>query len=506
LIFATFAFTQEVPVAPDEQLHKAQFQLNGAWLPDYDPAEIGPTNFQTLQNMRYEDTHPVGINGYSKINSTALTTYIYLKNGYQLNTPGRTVESYVLVQAHDSGSSNSRVYQNQTAVPSAGDFEGTVLHTDASGFGLGRFSDAPQGRMTYCNGVECDDWAGEEDFVSALFTCDDTNLANPIDRTDGANNSLTSSGNTVPITATQLFWVVLTNRPIQAAKYYVSVVNASASTLNAWVYTSSGWTDLTDGGGWADGTTAGGIALAQTGTVTFDADYSSGIPYHFQGTYFYAYKFQLTAGTATVSQVTTDAPWQDILDIWDGVYRQPVEFQYEDDTVWEDFTLEVNFETGAGYPEDIGADISSLIAADDEIIIMFEQRMAAIRWEMISDQTNSNAANTVIKYWDGDSWVDVTETDETKVGSNTLAQTGLISWNPPSETLEHPYRDFGTTGYAYQVTFSANLSATVVVDIITGVPAQTTIKPFKFASQYKNRRFLAGYTAGSEGNGSIKRF
>ena len=509
LLFAGVVFTQEAPqdvtpdpqVTPDDKLIKAQYPFNGGWLPDYDPTEIGPSNFQSLQNMRYEDTHPVGVNGYSKINSTALTTYTYIKNGHQLQTTGRTIESYVLVQAQDSGGSNSRVYQNQTAIPTAGDFTATQIHTDATGFGLGRFSNAPQGRVTYCNGVECLDWAGEEDFVSAFFTADDTNLANPINRTEEANNSLTTSGNTVPISGSQLFWVVLSSRPMQGAKYYVSSANVSASTLGAWVYTSSGWTDLTNGGGWADGTTSGGIALAQTGSVTFDADYSSGIPYHFEGLYLYAYKFQLTAGSATVSQVTIDAPWQAIVDNWDSVPRQPVEFEYQDDTIWENYTLEVNYETGIAYVDEIGADLGGFIALDDEIVIMFEERMSAIRWEMIAAKANTNASNVTIDYWDGDSWVSVgTVTDETSVGGNSIAQTGLMSWNPPAVTAEHPYRGFGQTAWGYQITFSANLSATIVVDIITGVPAQITVKPFKFPSKYKNRRLLAGYTAGNEGS------
>jgi hypothetical protein len=511
LLFVGIAFTQNAPqpekevpdpqVTPDDKLIKAQYLLNGGWLPDYDPAEIGPTNFQTLQNMRYEDTHPVGINGYSKINTTALSTYTYIKNGHQLKATGRTIESYVLVQAQDSGGSNSRVYQNQTAIPSASDFTVTQIHTDATGFGLGRFSNAPQGRISYCNGVECMDWAGNEDFVSAFFTTDDTSLTNPINMTEEVNNSLSTTGNTVSILGVTSCWVVFSSRPMQAAKYYVSTANTTASTLNAWAYTASGWTDLTNGAGWNDGTTASSKALAQTGTVTFDSDYTSSIPYHFEGLYFYAYRFQLTAGSATVSQITINAPWQAIVDIWDGVPIQPIEFEYQDNTAWEEYTLEVNYETGIAYVDEIGADIGGFIAADDEIIIMFEDRMSAIRWEMIAAKSNTNSSNATIKYWDGDSWVTVgTVTDETSVGGVSLAQTGLMSWNPPAETVEHPYRGFGTTAYAYQVTFSANLSATIVVDIITGVPAQITIKPFKFPSQYKNRRLLAGYTIGGEGN------
>jgi hypothetical protein len=38
------------------------------------------------------------------------------------------------------------------------------------------------------------------------------------------------------------------------------------------------------------------------------------------------------------------------------------------------------------------------------------------------------------------------------------------------------------------------------IDVVTVVPAQTTVKPFRFPSTYKNRTLLCGYTQGKEGN------
>ncbi|MCP4568662.1 MAG: hypothetical protein GY841_13880, partial [FCB group bacterium] len=119
---------------------------------------------------------------------------------------------------------------------------------------------------------------------------------------------------------------------------------------------------------------------------------------------------------------------------------------------------------------------------------------------------NTNATNAVIKYWDGDSYETVgTVTDTTKTGTKSLGQTGLMSWNPPSG--EEPRTLFGVTGYIYQLTFSAQLSGThgdateeILVDIVTGVPAQATVYPFDFPSIYKNRLLLCSFSEGKEGN------
>ena len=39
-------------------------------------------NYKTLKNMRYTDGGLEGVQGYSKINSTALTTYTKIENGF----------------------------------------------------------------------------------------------------------------------------------------------------------------------------------------------------------------------------------------------------------------------------------------------------------------------------------------------------------------------------------------------------------------------------------------
>ncbi|MCP4668835.1 MAG: hypothetical protein GY849_21060, partial [Deltaproteobacteria bacterium] len=230
---------------PDEKNHKLQYKFSGAWLPDFDPALMGPENFRTLTNMRYTDGSIEGVQGYSKINTTALTTYIKPRSGIQLRTD-RDVGSYFLIHAENTGLTASQVFQNQTAIPDQGDFEATALHTDASGAGLGRFSAAPDGSIAYTNGKEAYIWSGEEMRVGGFFTCDDSSGTNPKDKTVAVNNTLTDAANLATVNATQLYSMVLSVRPLQGIKCVPESPNTSAATLTVYTYDGSSFTECSN--------------------------------------------------------------------------------------------------------------------------------------------------------------------------------------------------------------------------------------------------------------------
>ena len=186
LLIAGFVFAQEnrIPPAPDAQDQTLQFFFDGKWYPSLDAAKIGPNNYTELKNLRYSEEGKglEGVSGYSKINTTAVSTYTSIRVGHQLQTD-RTTPSYVLIQGENSGETASRVLVNTTAIPSQGNFSSTIeldtngysYRDDSSGAGLGRFSDAPLGHVAYCNGVEWLVWAGEEMRVGGSFTTDTSN-------------------------------------------------------------------------------------------------------------------------------------------------------------------------------------------------------------------------------------------------------------------------------------------------------------------------------------------
>jgi hypothetical protein len=147
--------------------------------------------------MRYFDTNPRAIAGMSKINSTALSSHPKISTGFHFKKE-QPAESHVLVQAFNGAETESKVFENTTAIPNTGDFSGTALHTD-SGTGQGRFSDAPNGNVAYCNGEEALVWGGDEHFSSGFVNYDpDGAWSN--DFTTKVQNTLSDSDNIATLT------------------------------------------------------------------------------------------------------------------------------------------------------------------------------------------------------------------------------------------------------------------------------------------------------------------
>lgn len=483
----------------EKDLIDAQFKFDGAWLPSYDPAKIGADNFRTLRNLRYIEGGLEGVLGYTEINTTNISTYTDIRNGFQLRSD-RTQKTYVLVHAVDS-SGNGRVYENRTAIPDQGDFEGTHQWADASANLSGRFSEAPGNNVAYCNEEESCIWAGLEMRCAGFFTIDDSAGSNPEEYTNQVNNTLQTSAEIVDLGTNQTFCNIFSTRPLKGVKVYIKTANGDAAVLAVKHWTGTSFDAVSN---LSDGTDVGGASMAQTGWVTFDSTVSTAVPYHFEGLYLYCYQFELPAGSCEIYHIAVDAPFQEMIDIWDGVYRQMIQCQNYDATNYADYTLHVNESSTLDIP--VGCVLDGFLNTD-HLILMSEERLSAFKVTMLGGLVNTNASVLTVKYWDGDSWVSVDGlVDGTDNGGVTFGQSGVISWSPPAITAEKKHTLFGTPGYAYRLTVTAALSGTkggaeeVLADLIYGIPAQQTIRPFKFSGMFKGRLMLGGYTAGKEGN------
>jgi len=172
------------------------FAFTGRWQPAADPVLIDDLGLQDIQNMRRSGKHYKGIAGHTIINSTSISAAPVILNGFHFRKD-QPQESHVIVVAADSTSPTaSYLYRNTTAVPSAGNFSGTILHTDAAvGIGKGRFSNAPAGNMVYANGAETLIWGGNESLPTSFITSTDSLtgtaslLTNPNDYTDQIRNT-----------------------------------------------------------------------------------------------------------------------------------------------------------------------------------------------------------------------------------------------------------------------------------------------------------------------------
>jgi hypothetical protein len=298
--------------------------------------------------------------------------------------------------------------------------------------------------------------------------------------------------------------LIMTTRPAQAFKYYVSGANSTASTMSQKYWDGDSFEATTIVNGGSDGTRPSTITLAQTGSNSFDHTNSLVKFRHFEELYLFAYKVTISAGSATLYHITADYGFQPVQNVWDGVYRQPIQFQVYDVDHYEDFTLHVNQSSDINTP--VGGVLDGLTTTD-HVIVMFEEQVAGMRWRMLGDLVNTNAITLTFKYWDGFDWATLTVTDGTKNGAGTIPinQTGLMSWTPPADEVKQTL--FNSVGYTIKIEFSAALTGAkgdpeeVVVDIVSGIPALSdAIKPFDFSCLYKNRLMLGSFSDGAEGN------
>ena len=253
-------------MANDKPLIPAEIDLKGRLILSADGISIG-ANFKTLQNMRYTYVNPKSVSGMSKINTTAVSTYTHFRNGFHFKK-SNPEESHILVQAYDSGLTNSKVLDNETAIPSQGDFNATVLHSAASGADICRFSKAPGGNVAYCNSKESMIWGGHEHWVGAAINSHDTTFSK--DFTRQMNNNLTDVDNVMLITNDGINTDIEigTIRPAQGFKFVIKTPNSTSGTMTGgYILSGASWDPLT---GEVDGTISGIKSLGKTGSITFD--------------------------------------------------------------------------------------------------------------------------------------------------------------------------------------------------------------------------------------------
>jgi hypothetical protein len=422
------------------------------------------------------------------LTATAAGQYCYLPAA---NAPTDVANAYILQVGVDNVSVDWYIYDY-----SGGQLIGTVYSGDSGTLHFPFTATSPGGIKIVASG------SGAADF-------DNFSLVGlqPKDVTDKISNTLETEfflWDTVGVQAPMVF--LLTERPLQAVKFYVvsggeNTTGDSATWCRYWC--SDGY--FKDVSFLADGTTDSTVTMAQTGTYSFASTVSDAEPLHFNGLYLYCYVFRISPGsTAQIYHITVDAPFQEMKDIWDGVYRPPIAFQYYNASKYEDFTYDVNYESPSSTV--VGAVLDGLVYTTDHIIIVFQEQTTGIFVKMFSGYVNTTASVMTLNYWNGSSWVAPNAfADGSDRAGKTLNRTGLLRWVKPSDEVSQNL--FNRPGYAYKLEFSATLSGTkgdadydVVVDMVYGVPAQQKIIPAKFPAEYLGRALLCGHTAGKEGN------
>jgi len=294
---------------------------------------------------------------------------------------------------------------------------------------------------------------------------------------------------------------IYTLRPIQGVKIYVSDPNTATAQINGHQWTGTKYETLRT---LSDQTY--GLSSAD-GSVRFASTVGSAQPRFVGGNLYYAYRFQLSAGSAEIYRITVDAPPQPPVDLWDGVLRPVQRFKYYKGTKWHDATIPVQEETPSGaeghavFVADVG-----LMTAAEHIEFDTTEQICAVKITMYkretADKVNILASQMKLYCWMGTDWDEVTGLqDGTSVAGKTLNQTGFVSFNPSPPGYEVKKDDDGQPFFRYRIKFSAQLYAYVWIDKVEVVPAPQNMFPaYKFPFMFQGRPMLCARMGTAELN------
>jgi hypothetical protein len=380
----------------DSRTKHLEIPLNGKLITS-EPAGIG-TNFRSLMNLRYTDTHPKAVAGMTKINANIMdAVYHHPKSAFHF-MKSQPSESHVIVQAESAAGTLASLVENLTAIASAGEFGADELWTDSTGFGRGYFSNASDGQMIYANGVDTCIWGGAQTKCGAVIAGTVALSAptdvptNPKDYTEQMNNTKTDSANVFTVAATaNTTFLVGSTRPAKGATItFTATVNTTANTLVIKESASGVWNTIT---ATSDGTRNVGdtASFTKTGKILWPTTVATTKPKYLEGYYLYWYQFTINDGSAVISHITLDLPFQPIVDMWDGVYRSVSRF-YKTTAAQLDNTLNVLEDDYDASSVSTYSDVSSLVATTQYLEVGFGEKMTGLFFSLPPDYINTHAA------------------------------------------------------------------------------------------------------------------
>lgn len=303
-------------------------------------------------------------------------------------------------------------------------------------------------------------------------------------------------------------FLIGSSRPLQGIKAYVQSGNQITSSLSGKVWIGSTWDTLT-----LTDNTDTGASLATTGTVTFGSTVGTAKPKFIAGYFLYWYQFTLSDGSATLYQVTVDAPFQQLTDLWDGVYRDVAACFMRTLFYLRDETTNVLREDYDTDNDTTFMDLSSLSGFSDPnycVELGFSEKISGLFFKIPSP--NGNATVMSVDYHNGKEYVSVgTISDGTASDGKSLSLSGLVTWDN-SSIVDETRNDSIRRGsiitladtvvneplYFYRVRWTNALDISVHIDYIGGISSVKTINYYKFPIFAQNRLLLGCDMAGEK--------
>ncbi len=426
---------------------------------------------------------------------------VSLDSGIHFRKTSPVAETHVLVHAND-GATNSSVFDNTTAIPTAGNFTTPAIFTDTAFSTQAHFSNEPDASVLMTNGTDTIIWSGAEartpNFLIADADVATTAAGSAIfyDYTAAVNSDDPGVVATLyKATDNKVYVYIGAIRPLRGVKFYVGRANTGASSVAVKYWSGTAWTAVS---GLADGTAVAGVTLAQTGSMTFTSTVGTAkvVIIHNIVLYFYQFTFTgLDANVVTLTKTTLDMAPQAITDIWDGVQRPILSAMVGTTQNFPDQDETVQVATANFVPGDPTTRMQ-LTDIGGYLYLGFAESMMGVNVGIVHGNNNANSIN--VSYWNGATWVAVSGLiDRTVETGRSFRVPGWITWSAIASGLEQK-RSFNGQGeyYYYQLGWSSFLDEIHEIDYFRGLPKPKTINSYYRPSMWQNRTVLVGEVGG----------
>lgn len=273
------------------------------------------------------------------------------------------------------------------------------------------------------------------------------------DYTEQATDGLTTTAVVLDSLSTlAAYHCVFIRVPVGATslKFTVSLPNGSAAVAQI-KYWNGAWTAVS---GFADGTAVGGATLAQSGSMSWTKP-TDEIPHYLYNECGMWLQLSLASGgldsEVEVTAIQYNAPWQSLINMWDGLAVDVSETQFYDQSAGTYSTYGcVNIDAGS-------------MTASDIINIAAATNICAIYVD-VGQTPNTTASTTVvdIKYWNGTALASVTGLVD---GTAGISHSGWITFNRPTASQQRQFNNTGYYAHWFQIFVDKTLSLSVKLAI-----------------------------------------
>lgn len=241
--------------------------------------------------------------------------------------------------------------------------------------------------------------------------------------------------------------------PVQAKQltWTVTLPNGTGAVMQGHYWKNTGaWTDMSI----TDNTITDAKTLAKNGSMTWTPP-ADEIPRLMFGAYGFWYRFSLASGDldseVEVSEVTYEANWQNVGNLWDGIPLDIIEFQFYDQsaTVYKTFAAS-SIEIDSATVNDI------FYFSTPDLIEGF--------YVDVGRKPNTTASTTInaVLYWTGTAWASVgTFVD----GTTGLSKSGWVTFPRPTAAKELEFAQTLYYAYWWKFTVDQTLNDDVIIAI-----------------------------------------